>query len=75
MDLTLNSSKGERAILLPSKHRAAFFGKSLLRFPMIFGKPQINERVGREVVRFVGGCVAPPLVCLVMEVCDSSVHP
>ena len=27
-----------------------------------------------HIVRFVGGCVAPPLVCLVMEVCDSSVH-
>ena len=28
----------------------------------------------RNIVRFVGGCVAPPLVCLVMELCDSSVH-
>jgi len=27
-----------------------------------------------NVVRFVGGCVAPPLVCLVMERCDSSLH-
>ena len=23
-----------------------------------------------HIVRFVGGCVSPPLVCLVMEVCD-----
>ena len=27
-----------------------------------------------HIVRFVGGCVAPPLVCLVMEQCESSVH-
>ena len=27
-----------------------------------------------NIVRFVGGCIAPPLVCLVMELCDSSVH-
>ena len=27
-----------------------------------------------NIVRFVGGCIAPPLVCLVMEFCESSVH-
>jgi len=27
-----------------------------------------------NVVRFVGGCVAPPLVCLVMELCETSLH-
>ena len=27
-----------------------------------------------HIVRFVGGCVAPPLVCLVLECCDTSVH-
>ena len=27
-----------------------------------------------NIVRFVGGCVAPPLVCLVLECCDTSVH-
>ena len=27
-----------------------------------------------NIVRFVGGCIAPPLVCLVMELCESSVH-
>ena len=27
-----------------------------------------------NIVKFVGGCVAPPLVCLVMERCESNVH-
>lgn len=28
----------------------------------------------QNIVRFVGGCVAPPLVCLLTELCDSSLH-
>eukprot|EP00965_Chrysotila_dentata_P228719 6196768-Pleurochrysis_carterae.AAC.1 len=27
-----------------------------------------------NIVKFVGGCVVPPLVCLVMEQCETSVH-